>query len=291
MTLLFTLLTLAVLGVIAAVAVGKIAGGLEEPSTSLAARGLPEGPATPEAVNAVRFSPALRGYRMEEVDAVLDRLSGELARRDRQILQLGQELRLAERAYVQRAARGAASPEWVAPGTGPIPVTGSLPVNGTPDAAGRGASPYPSPEPGDAEGAHAWQPHPTQEPAGQAYATRGYGGQGHAAPGYAEQAHPEHGFAGQGQAASGYSEQGAGYPGQADAQAPVWPDDPSDGHARPGAGYAAQGFAYAGQGTADPDAGPPAGADEGYPGYGQEGQEYPGRPRDIRSEDFERRDG
>jgi DivIVA domain-containing protein len=147
-TLLFTLLTLAVLGVIAAVATGRIAGGLEEPSTSLAPRGLPEGPVAPESLEAVRFSPALRGYRMEEVDAVLDRLGDELARRDRQILQLGQELRLAERAYVQRAARGAANPDWVTD-TGSIPLTGSVPnteslgVNGYPDQ-GAQTQPYPA---------------------------------------------------------------------------------------------------------------------------------------------------
>jgi DivIVA domain-containing protein len=133
-TLLFTLLTLAVLGVVAAVATGKIAGGLEEPSTSLAAQGLPEGRVTPESVEAVRFSPAVRGYRMEEVDAVLDRLGVELARRDRQILQLSHELRVAEGAYRAQAERGAAGPERAVPGTGPLPDAGSLPVNGVPGA-------------------------------------------------------------------------------------------------------------------------------------------------------------
>ena len=119
--MLFTLLTLAVLGVIAAVASGKIAGGLEEPSTSLPGRGLAQGPVTPESLEAVRFSPALRGYRMEEVDAVLDQLGAELASRDRDILQLSQELRLAERTYLRPAARAAANPEWSAPDTGPYP--------------------------------------------------------------------------------------------------------------------------------------------------------------------------
>ena len=132
-TLLFTLLTLAVLGVVAAVATGKIVGGLEEPSTSLAARGLPEGWFTPESVEAVRFSPAVRGYRMEEVDVVLDRLGVELARRDRQILQLSHELRVAEGANRAQAARGAAGPERAVPDVEPLPDAGSLPVNGVPD--------------------------------------------------------------------------------------------------------------------------------------------------------------
>jgi len=44
---------------------------------------LPPGPLTPADVAAVRFSLAPRGYRMDEVDAVLARLAAELADRDR----------------------------------------------------------------------------------------------------------------------------------------------------------------------------------------------------------------
>ena len=43
-------------------------------------------------INRLRFPVAFRGYRMDEVDRVLDRLAGELAERDRQIDALGQEL-------------------------------------------------------------------------------------------------------------------------------------------------------------------------------------------------------
>jgi DivIVA domain-containing protein len=39
-------------------------------------------------VTAARFSLALRGYRMSEVDAALDRLAEEIARRDARIEQL-----------------------------------------------------------------------------------------------------------------------------------------------------------------------------------------------------------
>lgn len=39
-------------------------------------------------VTSVRFSLALRGYRMDEVDAALDRLAGEIADRDARIEQL-----------------------------------------------------------------------------------------------------------------------------------------------------------------------------------------------------------
>ena len=47
--------------------------------------GLPTGPVQPEDVAALRFSMAPRGYRMAEVDDVLDRLAAELADRDRRL--------------------------------------------------------------------------------------------------------------------------------------------------------------------------------------------------------------
>jgi DivIVA domain-containing protein len=84
-TLLLTLLIMAVVAAVAAVAAGRIAGGMDAPASSLPGRGLPEGPVDLDALERVRFSPALRGYRMDEVDDVLDRLSDELRRRDEEI--------------------------------------------------------------------------------------------------------------------------------------------------------------------------------------------------------------
>ena len=49
---------------------------------------LPDGPVTADDVEAVRFSTAVRGYRMDEVDAVLARLAAELADRDRRLAEL-----------------------------------------------------------------------------------------------------------------------------------------------------------------------------------------------------------
>ena len=49
---------------------------------------LPEDRVRAADVAAVRFSTAVRGYRMDEVDAVLDRLAAELADRDRVIHEL-----------------------------------------------------------------------------------------------------------------------------------------------------------------------------------------------------------
>jgi DivIVA domain-containing protein len=49
---------------------------------------LPTGALTADDVAGVRFSLALRGYRMAEVDEVLERLAAELADRDRRIAEL-----------------------------------------------------------------------------------------------------------------------------------------------------------------------------------------------------------
>ncbi|TNM68646.1 DivIVA domain-containing protein [Streptomyces sp. NP160] len=48
-------------------------------------RPLPPRPLEPADLDAVRFSVVPRGYRMDQVDAVLDRLRAELAERDRRL--------------------------------------------------------------------------------------------------------------------------------------------------------------------------------------------------------------
>jgi DivIVA domain-containing protein len=91
-TLLLALLILAVVGLVAAVAAGRITGGLDEPSSSLPGRGLPAGRVGVGDLERVRFSPALRGYRMDEVDDVLDRLTEELELREEEIAELRRAL-------------------------------------------------------------------------------------------------------------------------------------------------------------------------------------------------------
>lgn len=62
-------------------------GGFEEPPANLPPVLLPAH-AGPEDVNRVRFSLGLRGYRMDQVDQVLDELRDQLAARDAEIAQL-----------------------------------------------------------------------------------------------------------------------------------------------------------------------------------------------------------
>lgn len=64
-----------------AYALGRL-GGMQPAPPESGAVGLPPGPVTSDAIERTRFGLAFRGYRMAEVDAVLDRLRDELARRD-----------------------------------------------------------------------------------------------------------------------------------------------------------------------------------------------------------------
>ena len=86
--LFFILLILAVLGLVFAVASGRIAAGFDAPETSVPPRELPPGPVTGADLDGLRFVPALRGYRMDQVDAALDRLREELDRRDAELAEL-----------------------------------------------------------------------------------------------------------------------------------------------------------------------------------------------------------
>ncbi len=65
---------------------------MSHPVASLPPVLLPAVP-SPQDVDAVRFGLGLRGYRMDQVDEVLDRLAAALAQRDAQIEELRSELR------------------------------------------------------------------------------------------------------------------------------------------------------------------------------------------------------
>lgn len=89
------LVVLAVIGGIAVVATGRW-GGLPDAEPERSPRGglAADGEVDRPAVDGLRFSLALRGYRMDEVDDVLDRLVDELDRRGERISEL--EARLTE---------------------------------------------------------------------------------------------------------------------------------------------------------------------------------------------------
>lgn len=66
----------------------SIGSGLEQPVANLPPVLLPED-AKPTDVDSLRFALGLRGYRMDQVDQVLDELRDQLQAKDREIERLG----------------------------------------------------------------------------------------------------------------------------------------------------------------------------------------------------------
>jgi DivIVA domain-containing protein len=91
--LILLLVAVAVVGVVAAVAVGRVQGGLDEPVRSRRDNALPERRLDDTDLARARFSVGLRGYRMDEVDAALDRVQHELRERDAELERLRAALR------------------------------------------------------------------------------------------------------------------------------------------------------------------------------------------------------
>jgi DivIVA domain-containing protein len=87
-SLVLLLVLLAVIAGIAVVAAGR-GGSLPAPDPDRSPRGtLPEGDVSRATVDGLRFTLALRGYRMDEVDDVLDRLLDELDRRGARLAEM-----------------------------------------------------------------------------------------------------------------------------------------------------------------------------------------------------------
>jgi DivIVA domain-containing protein len=86
------LVVLALVAGVAAFVAGRIRGGLPEPTSTLPDVELPADAVATDDVDAIRFSVGFRGYRMDEVDAVLDRLGLELGAREEEIRELRQQL-------------------------------------------------------------------------------------------------------------------------------------------------------------------------------------------------------
>ena len=77
----FAVIAVAVMGAAAVVALGRGGSMAEVYDDRPDSRVRADGPLTAQDLRQVRFTTALRGYRMSEVDALLDRLTDELDRR------------------------------------------------------------------------------------------------------------------------------------------------------------------------------------------------------------------
>ncbi len=78
MTWFFAVLIVVVMGGVVVVASGRGGAMAETYDDRPDARVPADGPLTSQDLRRVRFGTALRGYRMSEVDALLDRLAAEL---------------------------------------------------------------------------------------------------------------------------------------------------------------------------------------------------------------------
>lgn len=74
---LFAVLVVLVLGAVAVVAAGRGAPMVEEYGDRVDSTVPESGPVTADDLRRIRFPLAVRGYRMQEVDALLDRLATE----------------------------------------------------------------------------------------------------------------------------------------------------------------------------------------------------------------------
>jgi DivIVA domain-containing protein len=91
--------------------------GFDDVEPDLADNRLHDGPITARHIDEVKFSLAVRGYRMDEVDDALDRVSAELARRDDMIAELRAQLGGDDRSPFAQSADG---DEGRSPGEIPI---------------------------------------------------------------------------------------------------------------------------------------------------------------------------
>lgn len=120
MTFVFVLAGIAVIAAVALLAVGRL-GELPDVEPDRAPLALPDDrPLGREDVDSVRFAVGMRGYRMDEVDDVLDRLAAEVSERDATIAALESQLRGRDGAT--------AAPQPAATETVPETAPGALPA-------------------------------------------------------------------------------------------------------------------------------------------------------------------
>jgi len=83
----FALVAFLVLAVVAFVATGR-GGGLAPLPDEVPDFALPDDPLRPEDIDSVRLGMGLRGYKVDQVDELLDRVARELSVRDERIAEL-----------------------------------------------------------------------------------------------------------------------------------------------------------------------------------------------------------
>jgi DivIVA domain-containing protein len=76
--LFLVLIVILLIGLTTAAVMGKIGGFMADPTSSQSFGGVPDGPLSADNLAHLHFDQALRGYRMNQVDEVIDALSARL---------------------------------------------------------------------------------------------------------------------------------------------------------------------------------------------------------------------
>ena len=82
------LIVVLLIGLTAAAVMGRIGGFIAEPTSTVAFSGLPTGSLSAQDLEQLHFAQAVRGYRMDQVDEVIDALSARLRELETQVASL-----------------------------------------------------------------------------------------------------------------------------------------------------------------------------------------------------------
>jgi DivIVA domain-containing protein len=82
------LIVVVLIGLTAAAVMGRISGFMADPTSSQAFGGVPAESLSAADIAQLRFDQALRGYRMDQVDEVIDALGARLAELEAEIASL-----------------------------------------------------------------------------------------------------------------------------------------------------------------------------------------------------------
>lgn len=85
MTWFVTTLAVVLIVITTAAVLGRVDGSLAEPTSSLSHEPLPDAPLTTTDLDELRFDTGLRGYRMGQVDRVVDRLRREITTLEQEV--------------------------------------------------------------------------------------------------------------------------------------------------------------------------------------------------------------
>lgn len=78
MILFLVLIVILLIGLTTAAVMGKIGGFMADPTSTQSFSGVPAGPLSTDEIAQLHFDQALRGYRMDQVDQVIDALTARV---------------------------------------------------------------------------------------------------------------------------------------------------------------------------------------------------------------------